>query len=459
MNDRGTTLLVVDDNESNRDMLSRRLQRKGYRVLTAADGEQALALVADEHVDLVLLDIMMPGMSGMEVLHALRKTRSPVDLPVIMVTAKADSEDVVDALEEGANDYVVKPIDFPVCLARVEAQLRMRAGKAPPSAPERVDVGTVLADRYRLESKIGAGAFGTVYRARHLALDNGVAVKVLKAREALSPADLNRFQREGISACRVKHPNAVSVLDFGVTPGGVPYLVMELLEGRTLEDEIARFNQIPLSRCAEIASAVCSVLAEAHRRDIVHRDIKPANIFLHRVLGQEQVKVLDFGIAKLEAGAGPSKSTQAGLIMGTPTYMAPERLRGEHGDGRSDVYSVGVTLYEMLSGRLPHPGGNSDLLAAALRRITDPPVPLSTARPGIPAPVEDVVMRALRKEPAERPDAETLGTALTQAAALAEVWRRSLETVPRTRLDGDPRTTVSSRPNPAPEPEAGGRSK
>ena len=148
MTDDTGTLLVVDDSETNRDLLSRRLERKGYRVLTAESGPQALEIVSRERVDVVLLDIMMPGMNGMDVLRALRRTHSPEELTVIMVTAKTESEDIVDALEEGANDYVVKPIDFPVCLARVQAQLRLRRGApAAPAKPETIGVGTVLAPR------------------------------------------------------------------------------------------------------------------------------------------------------------------------------------------------------------------------------------------------------------------------------------------------------------------------
>src|SRR5262249_46264505 len=174
MNKSEFVLLVVDDNAENRDMLSRRLERKGFAVRSAADGFQALELVDKERVDLVLLDIMMPGISGLEVLKALRTTRSPAELPVIMQTARVESEDVVEAVELGANDYVTKPLDVPVVLARVQAQLRARrAEKAPEPAltSTQIEPGLVLAERYRLESEIGSGSFGTVYKARHLELE------------------------------------------------------------------------------------------------------------------------------------------------------------------------------------------------------------------------------------------------------------------------------------------------
>ena len=218
------TILVVDDHPDNRELLMRRLEREGFRVLGAESGREALDQVKGGPVSLILLDVMMPGMSGIEVLQAVREDHSASELPVIMVTAKAQSEDVVEALGNGANDYVTKPIDFPVVLARIQAQLRIRR---PPADDEVLDPrdlrpGLVLDGRYRLEWRIGAGNFGTVYKARHLELDQTVAVKVLQASAITDPDAMARFRREGITACRVRHPNAVGVLDFGVTAAASP---------------------------------------------------------------------------------------------------------------------------------------------------------------------------------------------------------------------------------------------
>ncbi|HSD27809.1 MAG TPA: response regulator, partial [Vicinamibacteria bacterium] len=239
------TILVVDDLPANRELMSRRLERSGFRVVCAASGPEALDLLKRGPVDLVLLDIMMPGMTGFEVLKTVRLARSPAALPVIMVTAKTDSEDVVEALSLGANDYVTKPVEYPVALARIRAHLGVReaaragASRAvEPQSPAQVVPGTVLDGRYRLDTLIGGGSFGTVFRARHLELDREVAVKVLATSAGTDPEALARFRREGASACRVHHPNAVAVLDFGVNQGGVAYLVMELLHGHSLEKEL-----------------------------------------------------------------------------------------------------------------------------------------------------------------------------------------------------------------------------
>ncbi|HYU43938.1 MAG TPA: response regulator [Vicinamibacteria bacterium] len=411
------TILVVDDHSDNRELLTRRLEREGFRVLAAESGHQALTHLKDGKVSLILLDVMMPEMSGIEVLQAVREAHSASELPVIMVTAKAQSDDMVEALGQGANDYVTKPIDFPVALARIQAQLRIRRPAADDevSDPRDLRPGLVLDGRYRLEERVGAGNFGTVYRARHLGLDHTVAVKVLQTSAVTDPDAVARFRREGVTACRVRHPNAVGVLDFGVTGHGVAYLVMELLAGYPLEDEMKGGRVLPVTRALRIVVAVCEALAAAHRARIVHRDIKPGNVFLHQAGGQEVPKVLDFGIAKIAgAVALQQKVTLEGWIVGTPVYMAPERFGSEEVTGEADVYSVGIMLFQMLAGRLPF-DADSDPLAVAMKHKHDPPPPLRALRPDAPAAVEEAILSALRKHPQQRPTAAELGARLAAA--------------------------------------------
>jgi DNA-binding response OmpR family regulator len=415
-------LLVVDDLPANRELLARRLERSGFRVVTASDGPEALVVLRRQDVDLVLLDIMMPGMTGLDVLREVRKTRSSVSLPVIMVTAKTDSEDVVEALSLGANDYVTKPVNYPVALARIQAHLRMQAAARPsslpvePQTPAQAIPGAVLGGRYKLESLIGGGSFGTVFRARHLELDRDVAVKVLAVSAGTDPEALARFRREGMSACKVQHPNAVAVLDFGVTQGGVAYLVMELLEGQPLDRELDDGTQVTPARAAEIVVPVCSALAAAHAAGVLHRDIKPSNVFLHHTPLGEVPKILDFGIAKITGEAAIGQNlTVDGSLLGTPAYMAPERFRrGPYGP-KSDVYSVGVMLYEMLAGRLPFIPPSADPLALVTMQTEEDPQPLHVLRPDVSPEFEVVVLSALARDPAARPTADVLAFRLSFA--------------------------------------------
>ncbi len=419
------TILVVDDLPANRELMSRRLERSGFHVVCAASGREALDLLKRGPVDLVLLDIMMPGMTGFEVLKTVRLARSPAALPVIMVTAKTDAEDVVEALSLGANDYVTKPVEYPVALARIRAHLGVRdaarAGAAPavePQNPAHVVPGTVLDGRYRLDTVIGGGSFGTVFRAQHLELDREVAVKVLATSAGTDPEALARFRREGASACRVQHPNAVAVLDFGVTRGGVAYLVMELLQGHSVEKELDAETRLPPRRCAEIMEPVCRALAAAHAAGVVHRDIKPSNVFLHRSAQGEMPKILDFGIAKMarEAALGQSLTVD-GSLLGTPAYMAPERFRrGPYGP-KSDVYSVGAMLYEMLSGRLPFIPASADPLALVAMQAEEEPPPLRVRCPEASPALERLVRSALSRDPGARPTAEELGRRLALVVA------------------------------------------
>ncbi len=428
-NDRMTTetrpsLLVVDDDDT-REALAELLRSEGYAVATARDGAQALDRVEAHLPDLVLLDIVMPKTTGMELLGSLRQRYSPAELPVIMMSAKDQSTDVVAALGQGANDYITKPLDLPIVLARVRAQLRTKEASAPRlerldrTATERIAPGTLLDGRYLLEEKLGTGTFGVVFRARDEQKHTAVAVKVLKSTLGDSLEALERLRRESRAARELRHPNAVEVHELRVTADSVAFLVMEYLEGHGLDVELREHRILPPQRAAEVLLPVCEVLAAAHAREMVHRDVKPANVFLQETPQGERVKVLDFGLAKpLAASALERSITLEGSILGSPAYMAPERLRNQPYDGRADVYSLGVMLYEMLTGRLPFVSADGDPLAVVTMHLTEEPRPPRALRPDLPEAVEAVVLSALAKDPQLRPQASVMGRRLAAALEL-----------------------------------------
>jgi serine/threonine protein kinase len=204
-------------------------------------------------------------------------------------------------------------------------------------------------------------------------------------------------------------------LDFGVAGETIPYLVMELLRGRSLAEEMQATGPMPPVLCAEIMEPVCDVLAEAHAQGVVHRDIKPSNIFLHHDRRGQVVKVIDFGTAKLLAGSdGGSPDTVTGFLIGTPAYLAPERVEGGQYGGAVDVYAVGVTLYEMLTGRLPFDTPRGDWAIAMLRR-TQQPAPISSSSASLDEALRTAVMNALARDPQQRPTAEELRRVLADA--------------------------------------------
>ena len=266
---RRASLLVVDDDDS-REALAELLRGEGYAVTTARDGSQALERLAAHLPDLVLLDIVMPRTTGLELLSSLRKRYSPAELPVIMMSAKDQSADVVAALGQGANDYITKPLDVPVVLARVLAQLRTKQAASPrperldSGAIERIAPGVVLEGRYLLEERLGSGSFGVVFRARDQQRGQPVAIKVLKSALGDSREALERLRRESRAAAGLRHPNAVVVHELRVTRDSVAFLVMEYLEGRGLDAELREQRVMSPQRAAAVALPVCEVLAAAH---------------------------------------------------------------------------------------------------------------------------------------------------------------------------------------------------
>jgi serine/threonine protein kinase len=271
----------------------------------------------------------------------------------------------------------------------------------------RVDplVGHTLDDKYQLEERLGTGGMGTVYRARHVLIDRAVAIKVLHQRFFEDESARTRFRREAKAAGRLQHQNAVTVTDFGETDDGYLYIVMELLIGRTLRDVLAKEAPLDPARAVSLMLQVADAVAAAHDAGVIHRDLKPANIFIvQRADVPSVVKVLDFGIAKLAADSLDEDDptlTLFGAMIGTPRYMSPEQCDGVELTAAADVYSLGVILYEMLTGTVPFSG--STPLAIALRHASEQPRSPREIVASIPEDLERVVLRALEKQPEDRP--------------------------------------------------------
>jgi serine/threonine-protein kinase len=337
-------------------------------------------------------------------------------------------------------------------------------------------IGRTLASRFRITGFIGEGAMATVYRGHQEQEPRDVAVKVMHPHLASETSFVKRFRREAKAASALKHPNSVQIIDYGID-NELPYIVMELLAGQDLFELLVTEKQLNQALAVRILIQVCDALAAAHDLGIVHRDLKPENVMILRdpeAPGIERVKVLDFGIAKIvdrsdrDAEEPPpsisdSVLTTVGVIVGTPQYMSPEQCRASPIDARSDVYSCGILLYQLLTGRVPFTGDHP--FEIAMKQVREPPPPPTSYVPTIHPELEKVILTALEKWPAQRqqsardlreelvrvlallPDDRKAGVQWTPPAPGTAFERRSLN-------PGDPRARSTSEPSTMRSPEA-----
>jgi serine/threonine protein kinase len=306
-------------------------------------------------------------------------------------------------------------------------------------------IGRTIAGKFLVEERVGSGAMGDVYRARHATLDTVIAIKIMRPDLAKDEMFRERFYREAKAASRLEHANSVRVIDYGHDTDGLIYLAMEFLAGRDLLTVLREDWPLSDERVVSIASQTLAAVSVAHELGIVHRDLKPENIMIlpnaddlaqHRDI----VKVCDFGIAKLndprafqtEGGGAGKALTTSGTLIGTPEYMSPEQARGDPLDARSDIYSVGVILYQMLTGRVPFTAEN--MLGVVLKHVTDEPAPPSSMRAGVHGRLEAICLRALRKKREDR-----YQTAREMRADL----KKALGSDPGLRFDSAPELPVA----------------
>ena len=507
------SVLIIEDDATLLRGLKDNFELRGYHVRSAGDGESGLEAALSGKPDLVLLDIMLPKLNGFEICRQIREAE--LDMPIIMLTAKGQEEDIVRGLNLGADDYMTKPFSVQELLARSGAFLRRRKASAPEtyafgdckldlrshrlfrkdeelalspkefrllelfvrqagraltrdeimrsvwgsdilvtsrsvdrcittlrskiepnprqpcliqtirdvgyrfepsevdaerradldSQPERsrtLPVGTQLGP-YAIRSLLGSGGMGEVYRARDARLERDVAIKVLPQHLARSPSALARFKRETKAIAALSHPTILAIYDVG-TDHDRTYAVMELLEGETLQERLQR-GSLDWRQTVRIGIAIAEGLSAAHAKEIVHRDIKPSNIFL---TGGGVVKILDFGLAQVDEVPSPAPSPEAttvtlrtdpGAILGTAGYMSPEQIRGLATDARSDIFSLGCVIYEMITGSGPFERPTAaDSLAAALKDEPD----LSCLPVEIPSELHRIVAHGLEPDPDRR---------------------------------------------------------
>jgi serine/threonine-protein kinase len=276
------------------------------------------------------------------------------------------------------------------------------------SVPTDPRIGTILSERYRIDALVGEGGMGRVYAAEHVMMKKRLAVKILRRELTSVPEVVARFEREAMAAANIDHPNVAAATDFGKLSDGSVFLVLEFVQGKSLRDEIAG-GPMALTRSLHIARQIAAGLGSAHAQGIVHRDLKPENVMLvERGSDPDFVKVLDFGIAKVPVADAPSAApkdqpiTRAGMVFGTPEYMAPEQALGQTVDGRADLYSLGVILFEMLTGSRPF--SSSSPVGILGQQLANPPPPLAERTPGIVVPpaVEQLVHRLLDRDREKR---------------------------------------------------------
>lgn len=436
-------ILVVEDEAESRDMVARFLRAAGYEVVEARTGPEALEVAISTPPSLILMDLHLPEMDGFEACEALKADPALADIPLLFLTGSDREEDVLKGFDVGAVDYLRKPIRPPEMKARIRTHLDLRRAhdelaarhaalekayaELERSKRREVDAfaavgavleGTLIADKYRLGEKLGEGGMGVVLAAHQTDLDREVAVKILRPHPETDAEGLNlaeRFAREGQASVAFSHPNAITLHEMGVTATGLPYLVMERLEGRPLAAVLEEHGKLERSYAFHLGATVADVLAAAHRAGVVHRDVNPSNIFFHEVGGATMIKVLDFGIAKLLGRH--SKTITTGDFLGTPGYIAPETYASANSEPstKADIYSLGTMLFECLTGEEPIPTAPNPMITLGSHLYT-PPRRLDELMSEVPPGLQELMDAMLAKESDPRPTAEEVRDALRAIA-------------------------------------------
>lgn len=382
------TILAIDDDPVLLTFYETVLTQAGYGFQGVASGPEALSLLQRRSFDLVVLDLSMDGMDGLEVLRQIRLRESVDRLPLLMVSANYDQEPMEAALDGGANDYLTKPVPPALLLAKIRRHLKLVSSASPaPSAEGELGPGS-RAGHYEIEKLIGHGSMGRVYRAQDTRLQRAVAIKILTNPQADHSA---RFRSEALAAARVSHPNVVTIHDVGDAP--VPFIAMEFLEGTSLSQ-----CSLPVEPAQALrwTLEILEGLEAVHAAGITHRDLKPENVM---VTGTGRIKLMDFGVAQFHA---QELETGGDGLAGTPQFMAPEQIDSSLGQigPASDLFASGGLLLWMLSGQHPFPAAHPSQQLFTI--IFGRPRPLPKLPGRWNEKLQPVLDRALQKSPDAR---------------------------------------------------------
>jgi serine/threonine protein kinase/ActR/RegA family two-component response regulator len=403
-------VLVVDDDPLQAANLEDWLTGEQHTVVVADTGFKGWENLKTGEYDYVILDWDLPDMNGPSILKKFREAGGTT--PVLMLTSRNSLQDKAIGLDAGADDYLTKPFHVDELAARMRAHLRRTEtqfhhkplGTDNGELLKKADLdGSLLAARYEFLDILGEGGIGIVFKAKHPRLDKLVAVKMLQRGEITDEA-AGRFEREAKAISLLDHTNIAIVHDFGMTEKRQLYMVMEFIEGQSLQEWIHENGQMPVAMALNVIAQVCDGLSHAHRVGVLHRDLKPSNIMLKNAAdGSKVVKILDFGNARIRAET-PQKAvdlTQPGQVFGSPPYMSPEQILGKEVDERSDIYSLGCVIYELLTGLPVHCGDTASEIM--FKHATAEPTPIRQhGRTDVSAAFEELVATALAKEPGSR---------------------------------------------------------
>ncbi|MFY9223748.1 MAG: protein kinase [Blastocatellia bacterium] len=445
-------ILIADDDTMTLKILEKAFQSLDCKVITALNGQEALEKCSEIQPSLIISDWHMPILDGIDLFFHIKNSAALQHIPFIFLTTSDDEETKIALLETGVEDYWNKPFNAKEILIRTKKILsRLTLSQTgsqiindlPQQAKGNVDtvtkavlspqdflssnfsdslinydepnetylhVSKTLNNRYKLLEPIGRGGMGIVYRTHDLQKNQEIALKLLRREYVSNSVEVRRFAREASTALRIKHPNVIETYEYGLIASGQAFITMEILAGHSLMNELRRNIIIPKNYALKIMKQACLGVLAAHKQDVIHRDLKPNNIFLvYSPENEPVVKVLDFGIAILQVKpddnkSAPERLTDPNIIIGTPEYMSPEQINKRDIEKETDIYSLGIVFYEMLTGQVPFLGTDVEILIA---HISKKPTPISQIIL-IEPEIASLIMSMLAKDPKNRPSLEII---------------------------------------------------